>query len=97
LSAELTSYARTIETPQPDRDLGTLLLARGALAAFGGAERFYTRLVQELTLRPFEQRRLALGLHLPDDCRAGELVVFHLAQVTHGLLAGGYCIVVRIL
>ena len=97
LSGELSNDTRTIETPQPDKKLGSLFLARDVLAAPDrGPESFYNLVVKEVTLDPFEQRRLLLRLDVPADCKAGEFVVFHLAQVTHGLLAGGYSIVVGV-
>jgi hypothetical protein len=66
-------------------------MADGTACLEGGP---YTTL-QELHLQPFERRGLELVLHLPADVRAGEYVVFHIAQQVEGMVTGGYTIVAK--
>uniref|UniRef100_Q01Z11 Uncharacterized protein n=1 Tax=Solibacter usitatus (strain Ellin6076) TaxID=234267 RepID=Q01Z11_SOLUE len=71
-----------------------MLAAREVLAAQGCAAPGLT--LERFPMRAFERRKLALELAAPAGAAAGEFLVVHLNQTVHGILMGGYSIVVRV-
>jgi hypothetical protein len=52
--------------------------------------------LQEVAQDPFELRRADLQVAAPEEAGAGEIILYRFAQVTEGVLMGGYTIMVRI-
>jgi hypothetical protein len=94
LSAKIAEESITLHPSAPGAHLANLLLERDAHPAV--CTSFPGFVLQELTLKPFEQRLLSLHVQVPADARPGEFIVFHLAQVSEGFTAGGYAVVIWI-
>ncbi len=84
----------TLSVPAPGTHFARLLLQRDAYDRADAQP--MGLLLQELALKPFEQRSVALELTVPGDARPGEFVVYHLEQHAQGFAAGGYAVIVEI-
>lgn len=97
ISARLSERGSLIESPGARAYFAHLLLAAEETLASGAhVETRDELLLEETTLRAFENRRLELELSVPAGAQPGEFLVFHLAQTTADLTVGGYTIVVPI-
>jgi hypothetical protein len=97
MTAELMQGTRIVEARGVDGMYERRLRAEQVLKPAGRAAGDAGAVLMEgLSLRPFEQRKLMLHLQVPADARPGEFVVFHATQMAEQLQVGGYAIVVRV-
>lgn len=97
ISSKLTDHSCILSPFEPGQYLGNLLLARDKLVSLNESLDVGGDVpLEDVSLKPFEQRRLALEFGIPADAKTGGYVVFHLTQRAEGLPVGGYAVVVKV-
>ncbi len=61
-----------------------------------GLDALGRRRLETIEMQAYEGRRLDLELQVPDDARPGDLVLFEFAQQSHGVVLGGYAVVIHV-
>jgi hypothetical protein len=95
--ARLSKALGTIGAAGANRSLGNLLLASDqAPQAATSPAISNMSVLHQVTLHPSELRNVEVDLAAPAGSRRGEFFVYRLAQVSEGLLLGGYTAIVQV-
>lgn len=97
IKTRLSDQVSFLRPSQPGKLLSDLLLATDKFdLAYGANDGPGSFNLHNITLQPYEQRRLELEFKTPATASAGEFVVFHLRQFAEQITVGGYVVVIQV-